>query len=328
MLCLACAAVVPLQLHRGLSWRVPSPLCLAGGSTHPRRDAFVLLRRAAGDSERLELEESAEVVGPRAARRQSANEARIGRELARARQHHRKLAARVAELDTPALHGSRDLLARLKKEKLGAADRVAALVGALQAVRGAGHAAAAGHALGGGAFGTVLLGRGLLSGRSVAVKVSDARAGGGGGVTESKGGEAGAGGFAGAGSVAATPGGSGVVSPPSELSTEARVLRLLKDADAPGFPRPLYFGRQALGGKPVELLVEEQLGPSLEALWWAAAGGTVLSVGCALRIAEAALLRLQSLHRLGYVHNDISPANFCVGLMSSGEGEAAVPVQR
>jgi len=115
---------------------------------------------------------------------------------------------------------------------------------------------------------------------------------------------------------------------PSELRTEAHLLRLLADARAPGFPRPLHFGQQSVDGKLCELLVEEQLGPSIEALWWAAAGGTRLSVGCALGVAAGALQRLQSLHRLGYVHNDVSPGNLCVGLDVDADGSGTAEVAR
>ena len=357
---LGAAALLPWRASCSANGRAnSSPLCSANGraSSGPPRDAFVLLRRTVGEDATVVLEESAEVVGPRAVRRRSKTEARIEGELARALQRKRDLAVRVSELDTPSHHGRCDELRRLKKEKLVAADRVASLVAALRKVRGGddntqggGGAAAAGHALGGGAFGTVLLGRGLLSGQNVAVKISDAPgtenetagsgtqwsvglSGQGWAGSGSGRGSIGRGGASGKGASAAAGYGSrhgeasGTAGAPaeegaSELRVEARVLRQLHEARAPGFAAPFYFGRQRIGGRLCELLVEEQLGPSIDSLWWAAAGGTRLSVGCALRVAEGALQRLQSLHRLGYVHNDVSPANLCVGLGAAAVGGA------
>ena len=55
------------------------------------------------------------------------------------------------------------------------------------------------------------------------------------------------------------------------------------------------------------------LGPSIDELLWATSGGTTLSTPCVLRLAAEMLARLQALHAAGYVHNDVSLRNFCMG---------------
>mmetsp|Transcript_8937 Transcript_8937/g.26345 ORF Transcript_8937/g.26345 Transcript_8937/m.26345 type:complete len:446 (+) Transcript_8937:91-1428(+) len=256
-------------------------LLLLAALTPPARppgDAFVLLGATA---EASLVEMLGETVGRRRALRRSPDEERLSLALARARRQHRAASARVAALDTRGHHTRRALegssgseLARRKKERLAAADRIARLVGALRRARDA--TAAQALVLGGGAHGTVMLGRGVLSGSEVAIKVSRR----GGGDSEA-------------------------------LTTEARVLRALRRET--GFPRPLYYGRQALRGEPCDVLVQEAVGPSIDALWWASSGGTALSPRCALRVACGALQRLASLHRLGYAHNDVSTSNLCAG---------------
>ena len=55
------------------------------------------------------------------------------------------------------------------------------------------------------------------------------------------------------------------------------------------------------------------LGPSVEALWWAAGAGTGLETGSALRLGAGMLRCLRGLHACGWTHNDVKPANFCMG---------------
>ena len=55
------------------------------------------------------------------------------------------------------------------------------------------------------------------------------------------------------------------------------------------------------------------LGPSLEELLWTECAGTTLPAGCVLEVARQALERLQRLHHHGYVHNDVTPSNLCIG---------------
>jgi len=97
------------------------------------------------------------------------------------------------------------------------------------------------------------------------------------------------------------------------LQREARVLHALRGKGR-CFPRRLHFGRQRLAGEAAEVLVMELLGPSLEQLWWATSGGTTLSPTCVLLLGVQMLSSLRRLHATGYVHNDVKPSNFCLGL--------------
>ena len=66
-------------------------------------------------------------------------------------------------------------------------------------------------------------------------------------------------------------------------------------------------------GTECEVLVMQLLGPSVEALWWAAGAGTGLETGSALRLGAGMLRCLRGLHACGWTHNDVKPANFCMG---------------
>ena len=135
-----------------------------------------------------------------------------------------------------------------------------------------------------GSFGRVLLGRSLGSGDPVAIKL-------------------------------------GLLG--TSLAHEAAVLRLLTTANARGFPAFRHHGRQhidglSVEGAPSEVLAMELLGPSVDELWWATScAAAPLSAGCVLRIGLDILHALERLHALGYVHNDLKPSNFCVGLCGS-----------
>ena len=99
----------------------------------------------------------------------------------------------------------------------------------------------------------------------------------------------------------------------AQLRTEAEVLALMTERREPGFPRLLHCATQDVVGRSSLVLAMELLGPNIDDLWWEATGGTSFSVASTLRIGRQMLARLQHLHAAGFVHNDVSPRNFCMG---------------
>ena len=148
---------------------------------------------------------------------------------------------------------------RLKKLRLREKDRFSGLACTLRRAREREKLPAA--EIGSGAYGSVLLGRSVEPPRAlVAVKIAPL-------ITAAEGG------------ALLAPGGS-------TLQREARVLQAMHDGwhGAPRFPRPLHHGRQQVLGTECEVLVMQLLGPSVEALWWAASAGTGLEAASALRL--------------------------------------------
>lgn len=95
------------------------------------------------------------------------------------------------------------------------------------------------------------------------------------------------------------------------LEREAAVLRAL-DGVA-GFPALLHHrpvpARSTVDDE--EMLVMELLGPSLETLWQA--NSSRFAPHTVLRAGRSILRCLRRLHHAGYVHNDLKPANVCLG---------------
>ena len=246
--------------------------------------SFLLLERSGGRP-------GLELIGSRKQRHRAQeiiDEDRMQELLARARERHRELKVRVEALDDRGMHGRSDEVALLKRQRLREKDRISALLSALRRVP---TRAADTWTLGAGSFGRVLLGRYASTGPAnnaelVAIKVAPRDA--------------------------AAPRGS-----KGSMLVESDVLRAVKGRR--GFPRLVHHGFQSVHGVPSEVLAMELLGPSLEELWWATSGGTVLSAPCVLRLGDQLVHRLRRLHQAGYVHNDIKPGNVCMGGEGSNE---------
>lgn len=246
------------------------------GSKHWRKSAFSIL-----EDHHLERP-GLQIVGPRKVRRgrTTPSDDSLLRQLKAAEERHRQLKEVVRRLENAASASwCHEKLKLLKRKKLREKDRMTVLATAIHR-----RLKVPRWELGSGSFGRVLLGR-AHDGKLVAIKVNVATS-------------------------ASTSAGM--------LSTEAAVLQKLTDRRESGFPRLLHYGRQELTlegqSNPAEILVMDLLGPSIEDLLWECACGTCLSAGCVARLAVQMLDTLQRLHATGWVHNDIKPSNFLMGL--------------
>ena len=91
-----------------------------------------------------------------------------------------------------------------------------------------------------------------------------------------------------------------------QLEGEFKIMRVLKDGV--GIPRALYFEKQ----KESNVMVMDLLGPSLEDLFSYCKNRFSLKTVCML--AEEMILRIEYMHKMGFIHRDIKPDNFAVGL--------------
>ena len=205
----------------------------------------------------------------------------LERMLSAARTRHRNLGAQCNELEKPATAWCASELKSLKKQKLREKDKIEQVLALMR--RHPRNAAA--FQLGSGHYGSVLLGRSERHGR-VAIKV--------GAHDDSLGAK-------------------------SQLAREADVLRALNDET--GFPKLLHHGTQEVLGTPSDVLVMELLGPSLEDLCWATAGGTKFETPLVMRLGREMLGLLQTLHGKGYVHNDLKPSNVLLGAAGSSDAQ-------
>ena len=241
------------------------------------KDAFVLLGKGAIDGKGAAMVPMLQLIGQRGALRGIAAPSveRLEKRLNVARQRHISIARDIDGLDVPGLHGRSFEVAKLKKLKLHQKDHIDRLVATLH--RAQEQASQPACQLGSGAYGQVLLGRSVQSRdrQLVAVKIAPYKQG--------------------------------------ALKHEAQVLSAVQNAGPSRFPRPLFHGKQEVLGEECEVLVMQLLGPSVEALWWAAKAGAGMEPAPVLRLGIGMLRCLRSLHACGFSHNDIKPANFCMG---------------
>lgn len=81
---------------------------------------------------------------------------------------------------------------------------------------------------------------------------------------------------------------------------------------APGVPQVMYQGQ--IGEYLV--LVQELLGPTLQDLF--SYCGRKFNLKTVLLIAEQTISRIQHIHKKGFIHRDIKPDNFLMGLGKKG----------
>lgn len=94
------------------------------------------------------------------------------------------------------------------------------------------------------------------------------------------------------------------------LKNEENVYKAL--AGGTGIPRLQWFGQEC----GHFALVQELLGPSLENLL--AYCGGIFSVKTVLLLADQAISRISYMHRKGFLHRDIKPGNFVMGIGPQG----------
>lgn len=91
-----------------------------------------------------------------------------------------------------------------------------------------------------------------------------------------------------------------------QLLYESKLYRLMLGAE--GIPRVRYFGEE----KNYNVLVMDLLGPSLEDLFNYCS--RKFSIKTVLMLADQMLIRIQYIHSKSFVHRDIKPDNFLMGI--------------
>jgi len=97
---------------------------------------------------------------------------------------------------------------------------------------------------------------------------------------------------------------------PRILEDEASIYRAL--AGGPGIPQVFWYGQQ----DDYYVLVQELLGPSLEDLFNFC--DRRFSLKTVLLIADQAISRIKYIHDKHYLHHDIKPDNFLMGVGRRG----------
>ncbi|OAQ74388.1 casein kinase I isoform delta [Purpureocillium lilacinum] len=97
---------------------------------------------------------------------------------------------------------------------------------------------------------------------------------------------------------------------PRILEDEASIYRAL--AGGPGIPQVFWYGQQ----DDYYVLVQELLGPSLEDLFNFC--GRRFSLKTVLLVADQAISRIKYIHDKHYLHHDIKPDNFLMGVGRRG----------
>jgi len=93
-----------------------------------------------------------------------------------------------------------------------------------------------------------------------------------------------------------------------QLMYEAKVYEQLNRT--PGFPKLLHYGSE----KNFNAMVIELLGPSLEELFNVCKRR--FSLKTVLMLTDQLLMRIECVHELGFIHRDIKPDNFLMGVGS------------
>ncbi|CAF0936618.1 unnamed protein product [Rotaria sordida] len=91
-----------------------------------------------------------------------------------------------------------------------------------------------------------------------------------------------------------------------QLAFEAKLYKLMKDIQ--GIPKLFWFGEEG----DYKCLVIELLGPSLEDLFYLCK--REFSLKTILMLADQMILRIECFHRKFYLHRDIKPDNFLIGI--------------
>jgi casein kinase 1 delta/casein kinase I family protein HRR25 len=98
------------------------------------------------------------------------------------------------------------------------------------------------------------------------------------------------------------------------LIGEAEICKAVGDKpSARGMPKFLWVGL----ADDYSALVTELLGPSLTDLLFYC--GDTFSLKTVLMLADQAILRLAWIHKQGYLHRDVKPSNFVMGIGNSGK---------
>ncbi|KAA6385690.1 MAG: putative Casein kinase I, partial [Streblomastix strix] len=93
---------------------------------------------------------------------------------------------------------------------------------------------------------------------------------------------------------------------PSQLYQESKLYRVMNQVK--GFPRVYYWGEE----RGHRILIMDYLGPSLEEL--IDRFHRKLTLKTVLMLADQMITRVELLHQKGYIHRDIKPDNFLIGL--------------